>query len=100
MRSIDVNIMTKIDKENYLKGKLLPTQFNDAHVALRGFANSDLTSSLILSAGMNPRLYSYMEEFDDFYPNAAGVQKKKMVFKEGDYRTALIHGEFLTKKGL
>ncbi len=29
--SIDVNIMTKVDKENYLKGEKLPVEFNDAH---------------------------------------------------------------------
>lgn len=56
MGSIDVNIMTKLDKENYLKGEQLPVEFNDAHAALRGFAKSDLRSSIVLSAGMNPRL--------------------------------------------
>lgn len=100
MGSIDVNIMTKVDKENYKKDKLLPTEYNDAHAALRGFANSNLSSSVILSAGMNPRLYSYMEEFDDFYPNDSGVLKKKIVLKVSDYRSALIQGKFLAKKGL
>ena len=51
--SIDVNIMTKIDKTNYLKGEKLPIEYNDAHAALRGYAKSDLKSSIILSAGMN-----------------------------------------------
>ena len=55
MGSIDVNIMTKIDKENYTNGEKLPVEYNDAHAALRGYANSDLTSSIILSAGTNPR---------------------------------------------
>jgi hypothetical protein len=41
--------------------------YNDAHASLRGFANSKLSSSMVLSAGMNPRLYSYIEEFDDFF---------------------------------
>jgi len=70
--SIDVNIMTKVDKINYKNGKELPQEFNDAHAALRGFAKSNLSSSVILSAGMNPRLYAYMESFDDFYPNEKG----------------------------
>jgi len=100
MGSIDVNIMTKVDKDNYIKGEKLSVEYNDAHAALRGYANSDLTSSLILSAGMNPRLYSYMEQFDDFYPNESGEIKKKIILKVSDYRSALIQGKFLAKKGL
>jgi len=100
MGSIDVNIMTKLDKVNYNQGEALPGKYNDAHAALRGFAQSDLSSSMILSAGMNPRLYSYMEEFDDFYPDANGNIRKKIVIKVSDYRSALIQGKFLAKKGL
>lgn len=100
MGSIDVNIMTKLDKANYKEGEVLPNQYNDAHAALRGFAQSNLESSLILSAGMNPRLYSYMEQFDDFFPNKDGYIKKKIVIKVSDYRSALIQGKFLAKKGL
>ncbi|NOZ47429.1 MAG: hypothetical protein GXO79_11700 [Chlorobi bacterium] len=98
--SIDVNIMTKVDKVNYLKNEKLPTEYNDAHAALRGYANSDLSSSIILSAGMNPRLYGYMENFQDFYPDESGNIKKKIVLKVSDYRSALIQGKFLAKKGL
>ncbi|HDZ11292.1 MAG TPA: hypothetical protein ENH53_03690, partial [Bacteroidetes bacterium] len=67
--SIDVNIMTKIDKDNYTKEEKLPVEYNDAHAALRGYAKSELNSSIILSAGMNPKLYSYIEQFEDFYPD-------------------------------
>lgn len=100
MGSIDVNIMTKLDKENYRGNEKLPAPFNDAHAALRGYAKSDLTSSIILSAGMNPRLYSYFEQFEDFYPDADGNIKKKIVLKVSDYRSACIQGKFLAKKGL
>lgn len=100
MGSIDVNIMTKLDKVNYKEGEKLPNEYNDAHAALRGFAQSNLKSSLILSAGMNPRLYSYIEQFDDFFPDENGVIKKKIVIKVSDYRSALIQGKFLAKKGL
>lgn len=100
MGSIDVNIMTKVDKDNYFKGEKLPTEYNDAHAALRGFANSDLRSSIVLSAGMNPRLYGYMENFEDFYPNEKGEVKKKIVLKVSDYRSALIQGRLFAKKGL
>lgn len=100
MGSIDVNIMTKVDKDNYIKKEKLPVEYNDAHAALRGYANSDLKSSLILSAGMNPRLYSYIAQFDDFYPNENGEIKKKIILKVSDFRSALIQGKFLAKKGL
>lgn len=100
MGSIDVNIMTKVNKVNYKKEEKLPIEYNDAHAALRGYANSDLHSSIVLSAGMNPRLYSYMEQFEDFYPDENGEIKKKIVLKVSDYRSALIQGKFLAKKGL
>ncbi|MFH6768394.1 hypothetical protein V8G56_06585 [Gaetbulibacter aquiaggeris] len=97
---IDVNIMTKVDKDNYLKNEKLPVEYNDAHAALRGFAQSKLKSSVILSAGMNPRLYAYMSQFDDFYPNERGHFNKKIILKVSDYRSAMIQGKFLAKKGL
>jgi hypothetical protein len=98
--SIDVNIMTKLDKENYKGEEMLPTEYNDAHAALRGFAKSTLNSGIVLSAGMNPRLYSYFEQFEDFFPNVSGEMKKKIILKVSDYRSALIQGKFLAKKGL
>jgi len=98
--SIDVNIMTKLDKEVYKNNEKLPPEYNDAHAALRGYAESNLNSSLILSAGLNPRLYSYIEKFDDFFPDKNGNIKKKIVLKVSDYRSALIQGKFLAKKGI
>ena len=99
--SIDVNIMTKLDKTNYNgKNEELPAEYNDAHAALRGFALSDLESSIVFSAGMNPRLYGYIENFDDFYPDEKGFIKKKIILKVSDYRSAIIQGKFLAKKGL
>ncbi len=98
--SIDVNIMTKLNRENYRNNEKLPLEFNDAHAALRGFANSTLKSAIILSAGMNPRLYSYFEQFEDFYPDESGQLRKKIILKVSDYRSALIQGKFLAKKGL
>ena len=98
--SIDVNIMTKLDKVNYNNKEKLPQEYNDAHAALRGFANSTLESSIVLSAGMNPRLYSYFENFDDFFPMENNILKKKIILKVSDFRSALIQGKFLAKKGL
>jgi hypothetical protein len=98
--SIDVNIMTKVDKENYVKNEKLPQEFNDAHAALRGYASSKLESSVILSAGMNPRLYSYIEQFDDFFPDEQDNIKKKIILKVSDFRSAMIQAKFLAKKGI
>jgi hypothetical protein len=98
--NIQVNIMTKIDKENFRGKEKLPLEFNDAHAALRGFATSNLQSSVVLSAGMNPHLYGYMEQFPDFYPDKQGNFRKKIILKVSDYRSALIQGKFLAKKGL
>ncbi len=98
--SIDVNIMTKVDKTNYFKKEELPSEYNDAHAGLRGYANSDLESSVVFSAGMNPRLYGYIATFDDFFPDHNGYIKKKIILKVSDYRSAVVQGKFLAKKGL
>ena len=99
--SIDVNIMAKVDALGTEKdGTPMSSEFSDASAALRGFANSTLRSSLVLSAGFNPRLYSYLSDFKDFYRDKTGDIKKKIVLKVSDFRSALIQGKFLAKKGL
>ncbi len=98
--TIDVNIMTKVDTANYRDNEQLPREYADAHAALRGFANSNLNASVVLSAGMNPRLYSYIGNFRDFYPDEEGRLKKRITLKVSDYRSARIQGKFLAKKGL
>lgn len=98
--NIDVNIMTKVDKDNFEGKQPLPVEFNDAHASLRGFANSNLEASVVLSAGMNPRLFSYFESFPDFFPDTQRYLKKSIILKVSDYRSALIQGSFLAKKGL
>jgi hypothetical protein len=97
---IDVNIMTKVDKDNFVKNEQLPVEFNDAHASLRGFANSNLSSSVVLSAGMNPRLYAYFENFPAFYPDANNKLQKKIILKVSDFRSAMIQGNYFAKKGL
>lgn len=99
--SIDVNIMSKVDKMNVDRdGNVLDEIYTDALAALRGFALSKLSSSIILSAGMNPRLYSYLEVFPDFFPDQEGNFRKKLILKVSDYRSALIQAKFLAKKGI
>jgi hypothetical protein len=98
--SIDVNIMTKLDNVNSKDGVELPIEHNDAHAALRGFATSNLSSSLVLSAGMSPRLYSYIENFEDFFPDKNGNIKKRIILKVSDFRSAFVQGKMLSAKGL
>lgn len=98
--SIDVNIMTKLDKDNYNNNEKLPPKYSDALSALRGYAESNLCSGIVFSAGLNKRLYSYIEKFDNFYHDLHGNVQKKIIIKVSDYRSALIQGKFLSKKGL
>ncbi|MDB4533644.1 hypothetical protein N9242_02150 [Vicingaceae bacterium] len=99
--NIDVNIMTKLDKANFTKtGEQLPQDMNDAHAALRGFAKSDLNSGVVLSAGLSPRLYSYVANFDEFFPDENEQLNKTIILKVSDYRSALVQGKFLAKKGI
>ena len=99
--AVDVNIMTKVDKINSDKsGNELPREFSDALSALRGFARSKANGSVVFSAGMNPALYGYAEQFCEFYPNQFGEISKGIILKVSDYRSALIQGKFLAKKGL
>lgn len=99
--SIDTNIMVKVDRVNYdSEGNQLGDKFTDALAALRGYARSKLNSSLVLSAGINRRLFSHMTEFADFYRDETGEIKKKIVIKVSDFRSARIQGRFLARKGL
>ena len=99
--SIDVNIMTKLDRDNHDKnGQLLPDS-SDALSALRGYSKSDLAnSSIVFSAGMNPRLYNYLSTCTEFDVNDEGCFTKKIIVKVSDYRSALIQGKYLAKKGI
>ncbi|PRD52591.1 hypothetical protein [Sphingobacterium gobiense] len=98
---IDVNIMAKVDKLNVdAEGKVLYEKYSDASAALRGFAQSVLRSSVVLSAGMNPRLYNYLTELPSFFPNRHGVLEKRIILKVSDYRSAYIQAKYLAKKGL
>ncbi|MEO6520824.1 MAG: hypothetical protein ABIN91_04040 [Mucilaginibacter sp.] len=99
--AIDVNIMAKVDKMNYaVNGDYAGDENTDALSALRGFAESKLRSSVVLSAGMNPRLYGYLETFPDFFPDEKGELKKRIILKVSDFRSAIIQAKFLAKKGL
>jgi hypothetical protein len=98
---INVNIMTKLDRDNYdTKGNKLAPEFSDALSALRGFALSTVRASIVFSAGINRRLYTYVEQFKDFYADETGEIKKKIILKVSDFRSSIIQGKFFAQKGL
>ena len=99
--AIEVNIMTKVDKTNLDETGNPIENGSDALEALKGYAQSNLdNSAVIFSAGMNPRLYNYLENFREFDATGWGNFKKKVVIKVSDYRSALIQGKYLAKKGI
>ncbi|MBW2605281.1 MAG: hypothetical protein JRE28_13375 [Deltaproteobacteria bacterium] len=99
--AIDVNIMVTVDRIHFNKnGDPLGKEFADAKAGLRGYANSCLQSSIVFSAGINRGLYSYISKFRDFYRDKMGRIKKRIILKVSDFRSALIQGKFLAKKGL
>lgn len=99
--SIDVNIMTKVDKNNLDKDGIALEDGSDAVAALRGYADSELTnSSIVFSAGLNPRLFNYLEKCRAFDAKGIGIFDKKIIIKVSDFRSALIQGKYLAKKGI
>ncbi len=99
--SIDVNIMVKLDRMPYDSNKQpLGDEFTDAKTALKGFAESDVEGNIVFSAGINQPLFTYMTQFKDFYRNSLGDIKKKIILKVSDFRSAMIQGKFLARKGL
>lgn len=98
---IDVNIMTKVDQDRKTKAGETIENGSDALTALKGYADSDLVnSSIIFSAGMNPRLFNYLEQFSQFSTIKNGTFEKTLIIKVSDYRSAIIQGKYLAKKGL
>ncbi len=98
--SIDVNIMASLNRDLYRNGNKLPEEFALAMAGLRGYAKSTLRSSIIFSAGMNRGLFGYMVKFADFFPDDKGILKKKITLKVSDFRSAMIQGKLLAKRGL
>ncbi len=98
--NIDVNIMTKLDRLPLENGKPMAPEFSDGLSALRGYATSEVSSAIVFSAGLNASLYSALSDYPDFRPDASGRSKKTVILKVSDYRSALIQGRFLAKRGI
>lgn len=98
--AINANIMTKLDRDRDHKGQERPLGDSDALAAARGFAKSTVDGSLILSAGMNPRLFAYIATMDEYRPDENGYIRKRLVLKVSDYRSAEVQSKVLAKKGI
>ena len=68
--------------------------------AVRGFAASKVAGALVLSAGMNLSVFEEIAKCKDFYRTGKRPPKKRIILKVSDYRSALIQGRYLAKKGL
>ena len=68
--------------------------------AVRGFAASKVKGSLVLSAGVNLAVFEEIAKCKDFYRTGIKAPSKKIILKVSDYRSALIQGRYLAKKGL
>ncbi len=98
---INCNIMTKLDRITYDRdGHAMSMEHADAKSALRGFANSKVNGNIVYSAGINPTLYGYMENFPDFYRVGEAEAKKGVILKVSDYRSSMIQGKFIARKGI
>jgi len=98
--TLDVNIMTKLDRLPRENGISVDARFSDAIAALRGFATSKVASAIVFSAGLNAPLYSALGDYPDFRPDASGRSRKTVTLKVSDYRSAMIQGRFLAKRGI
>ena len=68
--------------------------------AVRGFAASKVKGSLVLSAGVNLAVFEEIAKYKDFYRTRDKAPTKKIILKVSDYRSALVQGRYLAKKGL
>lgn len=99
--AIEVNIMTKLDRLGTdADGRPRPPEESDAKAALRGVARSRFTGSLVLSAGVNPGLFSALEQWPSFVRDEEGRVRHGLILKVSDLRSAVIQGKLLAKKGI
>ena len=68
--------------------------------AVRGFAASKVKGALVLSAGVNLAVFEEIAKCKDFYRTCDRAPSKKIILKVSDYRSALVQGRYLAKKGL
>jgi len=97
---VEANIMTKLDRAVELDGQPRPEGESDAVAAMRGFAESALQGALVLSAGMNVKLFAGLSAYDAFFPVDGKPPRKSIVLKVSDYRSAFVQGKLLARRGI
>ncbi len=100
MGSIDANIMTKLDRAVDNRGNPKPDGESDAVAALRGFSDSTVEGAMILSAGMNPKLFAVFGQYEDYFAKGGNPPKKRVIIKVSDFRSAQVQGRFLARRGV
>lgn len=98
--NIEVNIMTKLDRDTGPDGSKAEAGYSDALAALRGFAESRIQGAMVFSAGFNRRLYTYAARLSSLLADAAGQFRKHIVLKVSDFRSAVVQGRFFASRGL
>ncbi len=98
--AVEANIMTKLDRADDAKGRPRPEGQSDALAALRGFAGSRLEGNLVLSAGVNQRLFALLSQQASFLPDERGRFRQKVVLKVSDFRSASIQSKLLARQGI
>jgi hypothetical protein len=97
---IEANIMTKLDRAVTMDGQPRPEGESDAVAAMRGFAESELVGGLVLSAGMNVKLFAGLSAYDAFFPVDGVPPRKHLILKVSDYRSAFVQGKLLARRGI
>lgn len=98
--AIEANIMTKIDRRLDARGNPRPTESSDALAAVRGVAAAKGPCTLVLSAGLNPRLCGYMGTLDAFFSKEGEIPDKGICLKVSDFRSAQVQCSYFAKRGL
>ncbi len=97
---VEANIMTKLDRAVTMDGEPRPEGESDAVAAMRGFAESELLGGLVLSAGMNVKLFAGLSAYEAFFPVGGKPPRKHIILKVSDYRSAFVQGKLLARRGI
>lgn len=105
--SAEMDLTQKMECGEIQANIMVGLNHEDAAIAaVRGIAASKVRGSLIFSAGVNLAVFEEVAKHEEFFrqvvqPGGESVPPaKKIILKVSDYRSALIQGRYLAKKGL
>lgn len=99
--SAEVSLTHKMEMGDIQANIMVSLNHRDAAIdAVRGFAKSKVNGSLVLSAGVNLGVFEELAKFKCFYRTDGKAPQKRIIIKVSDYRSALVQGRYLAKKGL